>query len=116
MARFRFAPREHLRRKADFDAVFRNRKSARDLRLIVHLRPNGFAFSRLGLSVGGKFGNACRRNHFRRLCREAFRLHKRELPAGFDLVVRPAASIGWKLPEIAESLVRLVKSLCEASA
>jgi len=115
MKRFGFAPHEHLRRQADFEATYKARRSVRDGRLILHVRANGLAWSRLGLSVGAKFGNACRRNHFRRLCREAFRLHKHELPPGFDVIIRPAGTIDLSLSEVAESLVSLAKRLCAPS-
>jgi ribonuclease P protein component len=111
-----FTKSEHLRRTADFDVVYRTRKSARDGRLIVHARANGLTHSRLGLSVGGKFGNSVHRNKFRRRCKEAFRLHKRELPIGFDLVIRPAANLDATLAQITESLLSLARAVCARSA
>ena len=43
---------------------------------------------KLGITVTKKFGDAPTRNHFKRLCREAFRLILHELPAT-QLNVRP---------------------------
>lgn len=116
MKNFAFARHEHLRRQADFDATYKARRTARDGRLILHVRGNDLGYSRLGLSVSAKFGNACRRNHFRRLCREAFRLHKHELPVGFDIIIRPAATLDLGLAELTESLLNLSKRLCTHSA
>ncbi len=116
MKRHGFGHLEHLRTQADFDATYRARISARDSRLILHVRPNGLAWSRLGFSVGGKFGNAVRRNRFRRICREAFRLHKHELPVGFDVIVRPAAKLDVTLDTATESLLSLAKRLCAPRA
>lgn len=51
-------------------------------------RPNGLAFSRLGLTVTKRVAGAVGRNRVRRLLREAFRLSGSGiLPPGLDLVV-----------------------------
>src|SRR5687768_12762306 len=86
---FRFTSRQRLTHSREFDAVFKARNSARGLRIIVHGLPNGLTWSRLGLSVGRKFGNAVARNRLKRLVREAFRLQQHELPQGWDWVVTP---------------------------
>jgi len=101
--------RERLLRRADYEATYRARRSAADDRLVVCVRPNGLPFSRIGLSVSGKWGKSVRRNRFRRLCREAFRLHKAELPVGLDLVVIPRRGIDMTLEEVAKSLVVLAR-------
>ena len=112
MKRNTFSKREQVRLQADYDATYRARRSARDGRLILHVRPNGLAWSRMGLSVAGRFGNACCRNRFRRLCREAFRLNKHDIPAGFDIIMRPARTLDATLDEVAQSLLTLTKRLC----
>ncbi len=59
----------------------------------VTAKANDAGVPRLGLAVAVKLaGNAVARNRLRRIIRESFRLHQRELPA-VDLVVsvRPAA-------------------------
>lgn len=42
--------------------------------------------TRLGITVTRKVGNAVMRNRIKRLVREVFRQHRRELPTGLDLV------------------------------
>lgn len=52
--------------------------------------------TRLGVVVGGKLGNAVVRSRAKRLLREAFRLHQRELAQPVDLVLVARASIVGK--------------------
>ena len=110
----RFRPHEHLRRPADFQAVYNRRRSAADSTLVVYARENGLPHSRLGLSVSKKFGKAVVRNRIRRLLREAFRLTKNELPSGYDFVLIPRPLDGFTLEVIASSLTRLAKQTVRA--
>ena len=91
--RFRFAPSHRVRRRADFDAIFKAGRRFTIGPLTVHGRPNGLPHCRLGLAVSRRFGNAVQRNAFKRRMREAFRLLQHELPRGYDLVAtaRPHA-------------------------
>ena len=53
----------------------------------IFARPNGMSRSRLGVTATRRIGNAVVRNRARRLVREAYRTHRRDVPAGFDIVV-----------------------------
>jgi ribonuclease P protein component len=55
--------------------------------LVVYASRGGQPWTRLGLTVSRKVGNAAERNRVKRRLREAFRHHKGDLPLGFDLVV-----------------------------
>ena len=104
----RFRPHEHLRRPADFQAVYDRRRSAADGTLVVYARENGLPHSRVGLSVSKKFGGAVVRNRIRRLLREAYRLGRDELPTGFDLVLIPRPQEAYTLDAFRRSLGKLV--------
>jgi ribonuclease P protein component len=107
--RYTFRPHEHLRRPADFRAVYDRRRSVSDDWLIVYARENGLAYLRLGMSVSRKVGPAVHRNRLRRLYREAFRLTRHEMPTGLDLVLIPRRPEHPALDELKRSLPRLVR-------
>ena len=56
-------------------------------------RPNGRPYSRVGLTISSKVGNAVVRARLRRLLRELFRKRRGQWPPGLDvvLVVRQSA-------------------------
>src|SRR5690349_9675621 len=85
----RFRADDHLRKQADFDRVYQARAYAADDVLIINGCLNDLGRSRLGLSVGAVVGNAVKRNRWKRVIREAFRLSRQQIPVGLDLVVRP---------------------------
>ena len=113
-----FPPALRVRRKADFDAGFKEGAACSDALLVVHARPNGLPHPRLGLAVGKAVGNSVVRNRVKRLLRESFRLHREALPPGYDLVVVPRGGEGGAptLEECARSLAALAARAAERCA
>jgi ribonuclease P protein component len=86
-----FQPAQRLRRKSEFDYVYRDARRSADAFFAVFTRAPSKAppnpVPRLGLAIAARtIGNAVRRNRIKRLVRESFRQHQHELPA-LDIVV-----------------------------
>ena len=87
VTRYAFRRKDRIPEGKDFVGTVRSAPTVRSAHLRVHVRPNGLGHSRLGISVGRRFGKAVRRNRFKRLVREAFRTSEEIRAAGLDLVV-----------------------------
>ena len=97
--RFSFKKHERLRRRNDFDLAFRHGSLRHTKNFTVILRPNELQFSRLGVTVGKKVGNAVKRNRVKRYLREFFRLHKHKLSLSHDVVIiakKNAATLAYR--------------------
>lgn len=107
--RFALPQARRLSGRKAFSRVFGGRHSAGNRFLVVYAMPNELAFSRLGLTVGRRQGNAVRRNRVKRILREAFRLESGSLPAGYDLVCVPRAGVDLTLEAARRSLISVAE-------
>lgn len=105
----RFRKSERLRLRSDFSRVYAYRCSAAGDVLVVYAAENGLKWSRLGLSVSKKVGNAVQRQYVRRRIREAYRTNKAKLPVGFDIICIAKPLATDKKVDLSVSLCKLMK-------
>jgi ribonuclease P protein component len=106
-------PREvRLVRKSEFDAVYRAGKRRSSSHFTIFVRANSLPLTRFGFSIKKALGGAVVRNRIRRRLREMVRIHRQEIPAGWDVVMHPKSSVAkLPLPVLTQDLLRLVKNL-----
>ncbi|HEX2579363.1 MAG TPA: ribonuclease P protein component [Rhabdochlamydiaceae bacterium] len=84
-----FPKSRRLRSRDEFRRIKKYGKKMTGHVLIFDVLIEKFPYRLLGISVSKRFGNAIRRNRFKRLIREAFRLQQYRLPLGLVIHVSP---------------------------
>lgn len=99
-----------MRTKADFGAMHRGKRvDYESIRLVY--RDNQLPFSRLGMAVSKKYGNAVQRNRAKRCLREAFRVSAiRSL--GIDVLAIPRTGAG-AADHIVNDFVEALAMICK---
>lgn len=99
-----YPKRSRLRSRAQYLAMARARRLHTEHFLFLW-RPNGLAWTRLGVTVTRRIAGAVGRNRVKRLVREAFRLAGGSVPGGVDLVaVAHRGSPGLSRQEVSAEL------------
>ena len=78
--------------------------------IMADIRLTSGPFSRMGLTVTKRYGNAPIRNRFKRIVREAFRLSYSQFKLPFDIVIRPRSkALNASMKDIQEELLYIVE-------
>ena len=94
-----------LRRKKDFDRLYKKGKSSGDKYVVVFNIANGLPYSRKAFLASKKVGGAVARNRARRLMKESFRKMKDDIKPGRDILFVARKTINDALcPEVEKSL------------
>lgn len=114
---FTFRREQRLTHDLEYKAVYEARVRSVRGGFSLAARPNSLGRHRLGLAVPRGVGSAPRRNLFKRLIREAFRLMQHDLPGlpdrSYDLIVGLRAH---ELPSGRPSLVEVRAALDHLAA
>jgi ribonuclease P protein component len=95
---------EHLNKPEQFTLVYKNGCSQADRLLVIKALQNRLEFSRYGISVSKRVGQAVVRNRIKRRIREILRL--RLLDSGWDIIIIARS------PAAGSDFHQLEKSLC----
>ena len=111
-----------LRKKSEYDNVYRRGKRVHGENFSLILLPNNLEYNRLGISIHGQLKGAAKRNRIKRIIREFFRLDRRflqekssrscELPS-MDIVI--TVRKGFNLEKPADVAVA-IRSLLDRSS
>lgn len=82
-----FSPLERIRKKKDFLFLYKKGNRYRGRYFILVYLSNNLSFSRMGVVVSKKIGNAVKRNKIKRWMRDLFRRNKDLLKFSIDIII-----------------------------
>ncbi|MDD5065569.1 MAG: ribonuclease P protein component [bacterium] len=84
MKEFGLNKEEHIRSRKEVEQVFQQGKIQANPYLKIFYKENSLAWSRFGIIINKKFGNAVERNRAKRHIRELYRMNKNKLVSKSD--------------------------------
>ena len=101
-----------LRRKEDFDRIYRKGKSFGDRYVVIFCMRNDLGFNRIAYLASKEVGNSGKRNRARRLMRESVRISDAEIRQGYDLIIIARNTInGKKCADVKKSIEAALRRL-----
>ena len=110
---YRFPQKRRLKETAAFQRVYNAKQAKGDGLLLIFAARNAVGYTRLGVSVSRKLGNAVARARYKRCLREAFRLEQHTLPSGLDLIFIPRHGTTADPDGYRQSLHKLIPQVLE---
>ena len=102
--------KEVLRKKRDFDRVYRKGRSLGEKYVVLFYLKNGLPLTRTAVVASKKVGNSVQRNRAKRLMKESYRTRADEIKEGYDLIIIARNTInGRKSGEVGESLEKSMR-------
>jgi ribonuclease P protein component len=102
--------KEILRKKDDFQAIYKAGKSVPERYIVLFYRKNDLPYSRTAFLASKKVGNSIQRNRAKRLMKESYRLNADRFLDGYDLIFIARNTInGKKQKDVQKSLLNAAK-------
>ena len=99
-----------LRRKDDFDSIYKKGRSVPDRYVVVFYKKNHLSYNRTAFLASKKVGNSVERNRARRLMKENYRFLKECIRPGYDIIFIARNTInGMKAPDVGISMKKALK-------
>lgn len=102
---------DRIKKRDEIVRVFREGRSVSDGLLRLHVLTGPAGRLRMAVVVSRRHGGAVRRNRIKRLCREAFRTCRADLPDSFDYILQPRIGAELSVEAIRRSLRELAGRL-----
>ena len=96
-----------IKKQADFQKLFKKGKRAFTPSFTMVYSPS--QQMRMGISIGKKHGKSVRRNHIKRLLREAFRLTQGEMKGNYSIVLIPKVCEEYSFKTFEKHLQCMIK-------
>lgn len=101
-----------LRRKEDFNRVYKKGKSTGDRYVVIFCLKNDLGFNRISYLASKKVGNSVKRNRARRLMRESVRTTDLKFEQGYDIIIIARNTINdRKCADVKKSIEAAAKRL-----
>jgi ribonuclease P protein component len=101
-----------IRDRSEFVNLSRSGRKLQDHFFVVLYTPGAFAWSRLGITVSRRVGNAVERNRLKRIIREWFRLNRRSVAPPWDVnVIAKKSAAGLSSHQIFKSMEKIFQAL-----
>ena len=102
--------KEVLRKKDDFDRIYRMGKSIGEKYIVLFFQKNDLPYSRIAFLASKKVGNSVQRNRAKRLMKESFRHLESEIMTGYDFIIIARKPIlSCKMDDVLQSMSRAIK-------
>ena len=99
-----------LRRKDDFNSIYRKGRSIGERYVVLFYRKNDLSYNRTAFLASKKVGNSVKRNRAKRLMKESYRSLSNKLPDGYDFIIIARNTIcGKGLADVEKSLYSAFK-------